>query len=407
MARVIGEIGFGRQEYGVTGRKVDKSRAFEAAIGVQSSYLPSLYAAKESRKQAKATIDLEREKMDAQIKSAENELAAIKDLSSAEIASNESIAQRKLDLEREIAEAKEKLDREMMAESESQATVGNVIGGASTVISGYNAYDKIFGKEPTPTDTPTPGGGQNVYQSIFADTSASDAAASGMTAGESELAGIGAEPGMVGEAGMGVGSGLYTGGMTAGEMELAGIGALGEGAATTGAGVGLAEGASVAWPTTLSGWAGPIAVVAFPVLGALGSMSSRRRTQHAREDWLNSEEGKLFSDEMDRQRLGFTQSVLGSMTPEQRESAVKSELDKFYPLGEVGIKPEGNLIIGAGGAQQNAPNVVDPIQALQQHGTLVMPQDEYDKYTGMIAKRRGEYERLTSERQGMIAYGAE
>lgn len=202
--------------------------------------------------------------------------------------------------------------------------------------------------------------------------------------------------------GAGASAAAYTGGMTAGEAELAGIGAqagmAGESAVGGGAaGAGLAEGGAAAFPTTAAGWLGPIATVAMPVIGALTSMAGRRKTQHAQEDWRNSQEGKTYFDQMDVARQSWTQNTFARMSPAERENLVKSEIAKMY---EGGFDPSGTTMVGGGNYSSEVP------QAINQFGSLFLPPDEAMRYQQMFIEAQRKYEQGLYSRWGSMAWGA-
>jgi hypothetical protein len=192
MATDIGTVGFGRQSYGTTGRTGNTNRVLEDVIGVQSSMLPSLYSAKESKRRADEYYTLENNKLDAQIEVANKELTLLAERSSAEIASNEDISAKRLSLERQLSDARMQQERLLQEESLSQAktesAIGQGVGGLGTVISGVTAYKTLF-----PTKPPVPGTGPvgEMGAGMYPDTmGASTAEAIGIEGGS---AAIGAE----------------------------------------------------------------------------------------------------------------------------------------------------------------------------------------------------------------------
>jgi hypothetical protein len=107
------------------------------------------------------------------------------------------------------------------------------------------------------------------------------------------------------------------------------------------------------------------------------NQSAKRKSTHAWEDAYNSPEAKGYRDTGDANRLNWAQNTLPGMTPAQREALVAAEIDKMYPTNLA-----NNTITPSQAGQ------VDPLQAIQQHGSLFMPQDELDQYVRMVMERQ-------------------
>lgn len=149
----------GKQYQATTGRKPNIDYA--NLIGAQAANLPALYQAKEAKKQSADQLALEREKLNKSIELSEKELEAFQKQSETELGQNKELAEKAMALERQIADQKEQaaalLAQEQLASQEKSALQSNLASGASTAISAYQLYDKIFGaKTPATTTTTAP-----------------------------------------------------------------------------------------------------------------------------------------------------------------------------------------------------------------------------------------------------------
>ena len=302
----VGQIGTGnRQFYGVTGRKTNTNKMLEDAIFVQSSQLPSLYAAKESKRRAEEVYDLEEKKLGLQAELGERELALLRERSDAEIASNEKISADKLATERQLSEERMKQEKasseKAIDQAEDSAAIGQVIGGVGTVISGVTAA-KQLGLIGTKTATTAP------------------VAPSGL----GEQAGIWtAESAAAADIGAATAAGAYG-------TEAAGMLAFETGGAVTSVpttgGAGLMGGGVMAAAVPAAYWAG-IVLAATTIAGGLYGKYQKNK-YHKSEEYQKMEQAVRDYTQTQGQQIA---TQLQPMAPEERTTWAGENATKFMP----------------------------------------------------------------------------